>query len=158
MTDDRPAREGFLDRRMTRRWGLILFALAVVAGLIAWSWQALRTRGVAREADEALRAQASQTAEVTARSIATFGNEQIVAEDWGALQRAADELVSQRPLSYIAIANARGAAVVHTDRSLRGKRLPRLKESDEMAEITVPAMNSTRQVATIRVGVKVPER
>lgn len=158
MADGRPPRAGSMDRKISLKWALLLLAVAIAAGLVAWGLQALRTRSVAQESDEALREQAVQTAQVTARSIATFGNRQIVQEDWGALQDAADELVSQRPLSYVAVVDQRGVAVVHTDRSLRGRRLPEPEEDGELAEASVPAMSATRQVATVRVGANIPQR
>ena len=144
---------GFFGRRITLRWALILLILVILAGLVLWALKAFELRRVTSTYDSTLRTRAAQTAQVSAESIAVFGNRQIVQRDWGALQDAADELVTQKPLAYIAITDARGIAVVHTDRSMRGKKLPKQLETDGLAHARVPAMSMTRQAGTVWVGV-----
>lgn len=158
MNNDTQTGTGFLNRKITMKWALLLVELALLVGLVLWALKSFELRNLAGQADAALRAQATQAAQVTARSIATFGNTQIVQKDWGALQVAADELVSQRPLAYVAIADEKGIAVVHTNRGLRGKRLSDGPVTEGLIEASVPAMSATSQVATVRVGVSVRQR
>jgi sensor histidine kinase regulating citrate/malate metabolism len=153
MTNGTETRSGFLNRKITMRWALLFIEVALLLGLILWMLKAFELRRVTQDFDSALREQATQTAQVTARSIATFGNRQIVEKDWGALQEAADELVVQKPLAYVAIVDAKGIAVVHTDRSMRGRKLVALPESKGLVEASVPAMSATSQAGTVHVGV-----
>ena len=158
MTNGTETGRGFFNRKITMKWALLLIELALLAGLVLWMLKAFELRGFARNYDSAMREQASQTAQVTARSIATFGNRQIVQADWGALQDAADQVVSQKPLAYVAILDAKGIAVVHTNGSQRGKKLSEGPPTEGVIEASVPAMSATSQVATVRVGVNIGQR
>lgn len=155
MNNDTQTGTGFLNRKITMKWALLLVEAALLVGLVLWALRSFELRNLAGQADAALRAQATQTAQATARSIATFGNTQIVGKDWGALQVAADELVSQRPLAYVAIADAKGIAVVHTNRGMLWKKLSDRPATEGVIEASIPAMSATSQVGTVRVGVGV---
>jgi len=158
MNNDTQTGTGFLNRKITMKWALLLVEVALLAVLVLWALKSFELRSFARNADSAMREQATQTAQVTARSIATFGNRQIVQQDWVGLQDAADQVVSQKPLAYIAIVDAKGIAVVHTNGSLRGKKLSREPVTEGVIEASIPAMSATSQVATVRVGVNVKQR
>lgn len=157
MSNDTQTGTGFLNRKITMKWALLLVELALLLGLVLWALKSFELGRFAGNANWALGVQTNQTAQVTARSIATFGNGQIVAKDWGALQTAADELVAQGPLAYVVIADQKGIAVVHTNRGLLGKKLSNaLPLTVRVSEASIPAMSATSQVATIRVGVNLP--
>ncbi len=158
MSNDTQTRTGFLGKKITLRWALLWVEVALLIGLVLWALKSFELRNYARTSDSILHEQSVQTAQVTARSIATFGNRQIVEKDWGALQAAADELVVQKPLAYVAIVDAKGIAVVHTNGSMRGKKLTKEPASESLIEASIPAMSATSQVGTVQVGVNVKKR
>ena len=152
MADSKPTREGFLDRRIRVKWVLVFLALGVLAGLSAWVLQTVLGRARESLYRSAMMTQAHESAEAVARSIAVFGNTQIVSGNWSDLQEYADETVQNERLAYIAIVNPAGVAVVHTNRSFRGKVFSEPKNTDKVVHASVPAMSRTRQAATVRVG------
>lgn len=149
----RPERRGFLSRRMTLRWTLILVLIVVLAGAYFWGSKALECARVAGEAEQALKTCASESADNTARAVSIFANRLIVTEDWAHLQEYADEVVGGGAIVYVAIVNPDGLAVVHTDRSLLNKEFVE-PGNKSIAHASVPVMSFTKQVATVRVGVR----
>ena len=149
----RPERKGFLNRRMTLRWTLILLLIAVLAGVYFWGSKALECRRVAGEAEQALKTCASESAGNTARAVSIFANRLIVTEDWAHLQEYADEIVGGGAITYVGIVNPDEVAVVHTDRSLLDKEFVE-PSNESVARASVPVMSLTKQVATVRVGVR----
>lgn len=149
----RPERGGFLSRKIALRWTLILALVLVMLGAYQWGSKALECRRVVGAAEKALNTCASRSAGNTARAVSIFANRQIVAKDWARLQEYADQLVGGGAIVYLAIVNPEGIAMVHTDRSLLGKEY--VEPADEsVAHASVPAMSLTKQVATVRVGVR----
>ena len=141
-----------LDRRIALRWMLILLVAAVLAGLVLWAMQGFRLRAQESLHQSALSSQAKGSAEAVARSIAVFGNAQIVDGNWSALQEAADEAIGSGQMAYIAIVNPAGIAVVHTNRSFRGKAFTEPTDTAKVVHASVPAMSRTRRAATVHVG------
>ena len=131
--------------------------IVALAGFYFWGSKALECRRVADAAEEALKTCASESAGNTARAVSIFANRQIVTEDWAHLQDYADELVGGGAITYVAIVNPDGVAVVHTDRSSLGKEFVK-PETPSVADASVPVMSLTEQVATVRVGVRYRQR
>ena len=155
--NDRTPRTGLLDRLITLRWALIFLAIAILGGLaisVRESVQARRQQAMYRSV---IKAQSTQSAEAIARTIATFGNAQIVDSNWTDLQQYADEVVANSRVTYVAIANRAGVAVVHTNRSFRGKLIAETKDTAQVVHASVPAMSRTRQVATVWVALNTGE-
>ena len=139
-----------MNRRSTRRgraavgW-LIFLAIIIVAWFVTWAWKSV-------ECNRQIRARTSELAQDTAHAIAVFGGKQIIAGNWGDLQTFADDLVSEKPLAYVAIVNTKGVAVVHTNASLRVQPFEEPKNTRRVVNASVPVMNLTKQAATVWVG------
>ena len=146
--------QGFLEKRISLRWTLILLGIVVLAGVILWAIKALECGSIASRCDQTVRNCTAQAAENMARAIAVVGNQQIADEKYESLQEYADELVKDKAVAYIAIVDTRGRAVVHTDRSLLRKKWREPKEGPGVVPVSVPVMRFTKQVATVHVGMK----
>ena len=152
-TPSAPARApGFLDRKMTLRWVLILLGVVVVAGLVLWALKALECGRIAADCRERLRESTAQCAEDVARAIAVVGNRQIVDARFESLQDYADNLVRHKPIAYIAIVDVSGKAVVHTDRKLLGKPWKAPEQDGKTVTAWVPVMDYTNRVGAVYVG------
>ena len=127
---------------------LIFIAIILMAWGGTYGWKSIQCGRQVRDRTD-------QLAQSTAHAIAVFGSTQVIAGDWGELQRYADDLVKEKPLAYVAIVNARGIAVVHTDGSFRGQRFEKPKTTRQFANASVPVMNLTKKEATVWVGANV---
>ena len=146
--------QGFLEKRITLRWTLIILAVVIVAALILWAIKALECSSIASKCDQAIEKCTGQAAENMAATIAVVGNQQIADEKWESLQECADDLVRQKTVAYIAIVDPSGRAVVHTDRSLLRKKWQKPDEPADVVSASVPVMRFTEQVGTVHVGMK----
>jgi len=153
MEEVKTERRGFLSLRITLRWTLILMLIVALVCGYFWGTTALKCRRAVAQAEEALERCASESADNAARAVSIFANRQIVTEDWAHLQESADELVGGPSIKYLAIVDPKGIAVVHTDRSLLGKEFVE-PEDESLAGAEMPVMSRTKQVATVRVGVR----
>lgn len=153
MNDSISPKKGFLDRRITLRWALILLALVVVAALVLWVSQAMALRSLKASSQADLAAAQREVADQVAGAIATFGNRQIVQGNWEELQQYADQAVTRGGLAYVAIVNTDGMAEVHTDRAFQGKPFAEPVEGGGVNHASVPVMNLTSRVGTVWVGV-----
>ncbi|MEN6584199.1 MAG: hypothetical protein ABFD54_17275 [Armatimonadota bacterium] len=143
-------------KKVGLKWLVIAVVVVALLGAAAWWWQSSECSRLSDQRDKDIRASAERSAQTVARTIATFGNRQIIADNWEALQRYADDLVKAKSVAYVAILNSEGVAVVHTNRSFKGSKLAAPpKGGGAVAHASVPAMNLTKQVATVRVGINV---
>ena len=125
---------------------LILVAIVILAWAVTWGMKSIQC---SRE----IRSRTSELAQDTAHATAVFGSKQIIAGNWGDLQSYAEDLVGEKPLSYVAIVNTQGIAVVHTNAGLRDKPFEAPMNSSRMVSASVPVMNLTKQAATVWIGV-----
>jgi len=124
---------------------LIFLAIIIVAWFVTWAWKSV-------ECGRQVRTRTTELAQDTAHATAVFGGKQIIAGNWGDLQSFAEDLVKEKPLAYVAIVNAKGVAIVHTDASLRDKPFAEPKDTRSVVNASVPVMNLTTQEATVWVG------
>ena len=136
--------------RQGRGWvgWLIFLAIIIIAWAVTWGWKSV-------ECSRQIRTRTTELAQDTAHAISVFGSKQIIAGNWGDLQSFADDLVREKPLAYVAIVNAKGVAVVHTNRSLRDQPFAEPKNTRSTVNASVPVMNLTKQAATVWVGAKI---
>ena len=136
--------------RQGRGWvgWLIFLAIIIIAWAVTWGWKSV-------ECSRQIRTRTTELAQDTAHAISVFGSKQIIAGNWGDLQSFADDLVREKPLAYVAIVNAKGVAVVHTNRSLRDQPFAEPKNTRSMVNASVPVMNLTKQAATVWVGANI---
>ncbi len=151
--NDRTPRPGLLDRRITFRWALIFFVIAVLGGLAISVRESVQARRIQTQHRSEMTTQATRSAEAIARTIATFGNAQIVEGNWTDLQQYADEVVANSRVTYVAIVNRAGVTVVHTNRSFRGRAFTEPEDTAQVVHASVPAMSRTTQVATVWIAV-----
>ena len=127
---------------------LIFLAIIIIAWAVTWGWKSV-------ECSRQIRTRTTELAQDTAHAISVFGSKQIIAGNWGDLQSFADDLVREKPLAYVAIVNAKGVAVVHTNASLRDQPFAEPKNTRRMVNASVPVMNLTKQAATVWVGANI---
>ena len=150
--------ESISGRSVSLKWLLVAVSVVAIVGIAAYWWKSSECHRMSAQSDQYLRDSASRSAQMVSRAIATFGNRQIVAGNWEALQEYADDLVRAKSVAYVAILDPGGVAVVHTNRSFKGSKLGEPGETENVAHASVPVMDLSRQVATIRVGVNVGQR
>ena len=124
---------------------LIFLAIILIAWFVTWAWKSV-------EYGRQIRLCTSELAQDTAHATAVFGSKQIIAGNWGDLQSFAEDLVKEKPLSYVAIVDTKGVAVVHTNASFHNKPFAEPKNTRGTVNASVPVMNLTRQAATVWVG------
>ncbi|HET6457040.1 MAG TPA: hypothetical protein VFI02_21790 [Armatimonadota bacterium] len=127
---------------------LIFFVIIILAFGAMWGWKSI-------ECGRQIRDRTTELAQDTAHAISVFGSKQIIAGNWGDLQSFAEDLVKEKPLAYVAIVNAKGVAVVHTNASLRDQPFAEPKNTRSMVNASVPVMNLTKQAATVWVGANI---
>jgi sensor histidine kinase regulating citrate/malate metabolism len=125
-------------------WMVLVLALALV---IVWLVQ--RTM-----CDFALKAQSQQSARNLASTIATFANEDIRDRNYNDLQDYCDHLVRNDPIAFIAVVDAGGRVVVHTNRDFLGKKSEEIVQAAGVSEASIPVMYLTKRLGTVAVGVR----
>ena len=145
-------------RNVSLKWFFISMGIVALLGIVSGLWQWSARSGMSAEYKLLMKDTSHQSALTVGRSIAAFGNKQIVAGNWEQLQEYADELVRANTLDYVAIVNQKGVAAVHTNRSYKGIKFAEPEDTDLSVHASVPAMNLTRQVGTISVGERVPSK
>jgi sensor histidine kinase regulating citrate/malate metabolism len=125
-------------------WAIVVLIAAL---LISWSVKSMLC-------DAALRDRAEDSARGIASAIAAFGNRDVVSRSYKDLQRYSDDLVRDRRIAFVAIADMRGRVVVHTDRGLLGKQIDELPKPSGVVDARSRVMDVTRQAGTVVVGVR----
>ncbi len=143
---------GFRDEarpgRMVRLKSAFYFSLVLILVFLVVVWvNSARCRAE-------MRAQAESCARAVAGSIAVFGNKLIVSRDYRELQERCDELVQGSRIAYIAISDAKGRIVVHTNREHLGRDARDIKASAGVIESSQSAMDLTKRVGRVYVGVR----
>lgn len=133
-----------------RKWILIFIGVLILAVLIGWAWQSYKF-------GRSMRHFAEGCAQSLANGIAMFGSERIANKDWSELQSYADTTVRNHVVAYIAIVDSRGAAVVHTDRSLLDQEIIRPRERG-VVSASAPVALDSNQAATVWVGIRIPNQ
>ncbi|OFX14260.1 MAG: hypothetical protein A2Z18_04365 [Armatimonadetes bacterium RBG_16_58_9] len=146
---------GLLQKRITVKWTLILLGIVIIAGFVFWAIKAVECGSIANDCRRDIRTCTSRAAGNMARAIAVVGNRQIVEKDYGNLRDYFDTLAKGDSVSYIAIVDSGGRAVVHTDRSVLGKRWSKPEENEGEVTASADVMDFTDQVATVYVGMRV---
>lgn len=158
----------FLDRPVRRKWllyvsGFLILVFLIAYGLLSWKMHVLKN-----DAKQAVMDQIRLRAETVAHTIAVTSRQDVLNANYKDLQTYFADVVGQRDISYIAVVNTQGVAVVHTDAKFRGKKLTgdtnvkadaaqeqitQTIESDKLYDVAVPVMGLTERAAVVRVGV-----
>lgn len=101
-----------------------------------------------------MKRQAEACARSIAGSVAVFANKLIVDRNYRDLQERCDELVQGSNIAYIAVGDSKGRIVVHTNREYLGRNKDDLKTPAGVVEASQSAMDLTKQVGTVYVGVR----
>jgi len=148
-------KHGFLDRKISLRWMLIILGVVVLAGLVFCAMKALDYSALNARLETSKQENLKACAANVAVTIATLANQQIVEEEYEDLQKYVDRLVGSEQTSrilYIAVVNKDGVAVVHTNSAHRGKKFAEADEETGTVRAVVPAMDYTKQVASVHVA------
>lgn len=152
------ARPAFMDRPVKLKFVLVIVVVLILAAVVALAVQAVdHSREMSRVRKQALE-RAETTASVLAHAIAVFGNEMIVNKEYNQLQDYADNLISAKEcgdISYIAVVDNEGTAVVHTDRGFTGRPFSGAQGGEDAAQGAAKVMDLTRQVGTVYVGIRI---
>lgn len=101
-----------------------------------------------------MNAQALASARSLAASVAIFGNRLIVDRSYSDLQDRCDELVQGSNIAYVAVSDAGGQIVVHTNREFRGRNKDDITPPAGVAWASQSVMSRTKQVGTVYVGIR----
>jgi sensor histidine kinase regulating citrate/malate metabolism len=143
----RVAVQRFMERRVTLNTMAITLGIVILIGLISWARVTIRSN---REIND----YAATTATCLAQSMAEFGRGDIVDRKWEQLQWHAENIAKTRQVAYIAVVDASGVSVVHTNRSLRGRPFTR-ENGKNLMQASVSLTRQLHPVAVIWVGTRI---
>ncbi|MEM9555563.1 MAG: hypothetical protein AAGC60_15000 [Acidobacteriota bacterium] len=114
-------------------WEVLILALLAAAGWLAWNWQTARHQEAQVEAEESLQAEflakrqaleerlstaLGEEAEAVARTFAAAIVPEVTTQNWGAVDRAAVELLFLPKLAFVHLLDPDGKVLVSSDRKL----------------------------------------